>query len=176
MDQSCHWECQADNGTTEGKFCNGQGTDMYMQGFTASGNDKDACVILLFKSWVLDTRTKFGFGCVGVILLGIAIEGMLCLRRELQSRKILLRISGVARRVLIVVLFTLNIASGYLAMLVAMTYSVELFICMVVGLVVGHAIFNTGAAVGESVDPCCASQAISHTNDAKQREAENTCA
>ena len=25
-----------------------------------------------------------------------------------------------------------------------MTYSVELFICMVVGLVVGHAIFNTG--------------------------------
>jgi len=176
MDQSCKWECKADNGTTEGKFCNGQGTDMYMQGFTASGNDKDACVILLFKSWVLDTRTKFGFGCVGVIILGIAIEGMLCLRRELQSRKILLRISGVARRVLIVVLFSLNIASGYLAMLVAMTYSVELFICMVIGLVVGHAIFNTGAAVGESVDPCCASQAISHTNDAKQREAENTCA
>ena len=25
-----------------------------------------------------------------------------------------------------------------------MTYSVELFICMVMGLVVGHAIFNTG--------------------------------
>ena len=60
----------------------------------------------------------------------------------------------------IVFLFTLNIGSGYLAMLVshschlylsmtitaqvAMTYSVELFICMVMGLVVGHAIFNTG--------------------------------
>ena len=26
-------------------------------------------------------REKFGIGCVGVILLGIAIEGMLCLRR-----------------------------------------------------------------------------------------------
>ena len=74
-------------------------------------------------------------------------------------------------------------------MLVAMPYSVELFICMVIGLVMGHAIFNTGntydmspdlilhfseAAVGESVDPCCASQAIGHTNDAKQHEAENT--
>ena len=80
---------------------------------------------------------------------------------------------------------------------VAMTYSVELFICMILGLVLGHAIFNTGdktinitacqiklqrnfvvalyvfcqntvqmlsvcagAAVGESVDPCCASQAV----------------
>ena len=59
-----------------------------------------------------------------------------------------------------------------------MTYSVELFICMIIGLVLGHAIFNTGdnfplffifsfpsqnitgAAVGESVDPCCASQAV----------------
>ena len=67
-----------------------------------------------------------------------------------------------------------------------MTYSVELFICMILGLVIGHGIFNTGnyeaaalpllhsdllqgAAVGESVDPCCASQAA--TNDAKHDEA-----
>jgi len=154
MDQSCHWQCN----TTEYGFCNGQGTDMYMKGFTTSGNGKDACVILLFKSWVLDTKAKFGIACVGVILLGIAIEGLLCLRREIQSRKILLRIRGLARRASIVLLFSLNIGSGYLAMLVAMTYSVELFICMVIGLVLGHAIFNTEAAVGESVDPCCASQ------------------
>jgi len=60
----------------------------------------------------------------------------------------------------IIALFGLNIAFGYLAMLVAMTYSIELFICMVVGLVLGHAIFNTTAPVGESVDPCCASQVI----------------
>jgi len=157
-------------------FCNGQGTDMYMQGFTTSGDGKDACVILLFSNWVLDTRTKFVFGCVGVILLGIAIEGLLCCRREVQSRKILIGIRGVPRRAFIVFLFTLNIGSGYLAMLVAMTYSVELFICMVVGLVVGHAIFNTEAAVGESVDPCCASQAIIHANDAKQQEAGNMSA
>ena len=68
-----------------------------------------------------------------------------------------------------------------------MTYSVELFICMILGLVIGHGIFNTGtktrhqhhgisqltflpgAAVGESVDPCCASQAA--TDDAKNDEA-----
>ena len=85
----------------------------------------------------------------------------------------------------IISLFALNIGSGYLAMLVsgihtitsnyhitvqvAMTYSVELFICMVLGLVMGHAIFNTEAAVGESVDPCCASQAIGQSNEAKHQ-------
>ena len=69
-----------------------------------------------------------------------------------------------------------------------MTYSVELFICMVAGLLVGHAIFNTGlkiiltinfgcqkvsrffhldAEVGESVDPCCASQTIATSSSDK---------
>ena len=56
-----------------------------------------------------------------------------------------------------------------------MTYSGELFMCMVMGLLLGHGIFNTskfqiicsekifcpaGAEVAESVDPCCASQTI----------------
>ena len=83
------------------------------------------------------------------------------------------------------ILFGVNIASGYFAMLVAMTYSVELFICMIIGLVLGHGIFNTGtillcdydtidvnvvgSAVGESVDPCCASQASA--NDSRNDEA-----
>merc|ERR1719495_3034583 len=167
MDQSCRWQCKASVNHSQDMFCNGQGTDMYMQGFATSGDGKDACVILLFSSWVLDTRTKFVFGCVGVILLGIAIEGLLCLRRLLQSGKVLRRLRGLSRRGAIIFLFALNIASGYLAMLVAMTYSVELFICMVVGLVAGHAFFNSEAPVGESVDPCCASQAIPPPSDHK---------
>lgn len=184
MDNSCRWQCgnstNADKKHSshivqkkvkedDDKFCNGAGTDMYMQGFQTSGNSKDVCVILLFSAWTLDTRTKFVFGCIGVVILGIAIEAMLCFRRKLQKRKILLRLSGLHRRVAIIALFGVNIASGYFAMLVAMTYSVELFICMIVGLVIGHGIFNTGAVVGESVDPCCASQAIS--NDSNNDEA-----
>merc|ERR1719495_2499248 len=94
---------------------------------------------------------------------------MLMFRRRLQKRRILPRINGLYRRVGVVALFGVNIASGYFAMLVAMTYSVELFICMIIGLVIGHGIFNTGAVVGESVDPCCASQAIS--NDSNNDEA-----
>ena len=64
----------------------------------------------------------------------------------------------MARRFVVVSLFGLNLTLGYLAMLVAMTYSVELFLCVVFGLCVGHFTFNTKTVVGESIDPCCASQ------------------
>ena len=37
-------------------------------------------------------------GCIGVVLLGIGIEAMLCFRRKLQKRIIMIRISGGARR------------------------------------------------------------------------------
>ena len=57
-----------------------------------------------------------------------------------------------------VTFFGLNLILGYLAMLVAMTYSIELFCCVVIGLCLGHFVFNTKSAVGESIDPCCASQ------------------
>ena len=43
-------------------------------------------------------------------------------------------------------------------MLVAMTYSVELFLCVVAGLAVGHSVLNMTTPVGESVDPCCVNQ------------------
>lgn len=158
MDSTCHWSCPAPPPSPEAPFCNGYGTDMYMNGFQASGKSKNPCVILLFESWVLNTRIKFMFGCIGVIVLGVVIEYMLCARRMIQSNKALIRLRNPWRKMTIIFLFGLNIGSGYLAMLVAMTYSLELFLCMVVGLVVGHAIFNSAAPVGESVDPCCASQ------------------
>ena len=34
-------------------------------------NGKNPCVILLFKSWILDSRAKFIIGCFGVIFLGL---------------------------------------------------------------------------------------------------------
>jgi hypothetical protein len=195
MDPTCTWKCDESTpepvhsshsedpttahqqATTTSKtppkerFCiPGSGTDMYMSGFEISGQPDNPCIILFIKTWVLDTRVKFLFGCLGCILLGIFVEGLLCFRRLLQSRKILRLMSSPLRRGSIIVLFGFNIAAGYLAMLVAMTYSVELFICMVVGLVMGHAIFNTSAPIGESVDPCCASQVIGTSNHSQSSD------
>ena len=64
----------------------------------------------------------------------------------------------LVRRFLVMISFGLNLVLGYLAMLVAMTYSLELFICVVIGIMFGHFFFNTKTAVGETIDPCCTSQ------------------
>ena len=55
-----------------------------------------------------------------------------------------------------------------MAMLVAMTYSLELFACIVLGLIIGHAVFNMKQPVGESIDPCCAPSQNNETEKNKQ--------
>ena len=80
--------------------------------------------------------------------------------RLLRSKSIILYIISLS-------LFGINLALGYMAMLVAMTYSLELFSCVVFGLIIGHAIFNMKQPVGESIDPCCAP---SQNNDEKPSE------
>ena len=82
----------------------------------------------------------------------------------------LFRPKSLLRTILSISLFGLNLGLGYLAMLVAMTYSLELFACVVLGLMIGHAVFNVKQAVGESIDPCCAP---SQNNAAKTTSSTN---
>ena len=79
----------------------------------------------------------------------------------------LLKSKSLVMYILSLSLFGINLALGYMAMLVAMTYSLELFSCVVFGLIIGHAIFNMKQPVGESIDPCCAP---SQNNDGKPSE------
>ena len=189
MDPSCHWECgpapappvsTSPPGSTSPPappvydFCrNGSfSTDMNMKGFFSSRQDLKPCIILFFKAWELDTRTKFAFGCIGVIILGIMVEACIALRRNFSSsskrrfvRK--LRSKPSVQYLISILLFGVNLALGYMAMLVAMTYSLELFLCIVMGIMIGHAIFNMKQPVGESIDPCCAP---SQNNESKPSE------
>jgi len=165
MDKTCKWECKEENGVSsdgdlKSGFCNGA-TDMYMSGFEAAGTDhRNPCVILFVSAWTLDSRGKFVVACFGVALMGFVIELLVCVRRRLTSRKRLSLYLLAPRRSICqwisIALFGVNLFLGYLAMLVAMTYSIELFLCVIVGLIVGHACFNSKEAVGETVDPCCA--------------------
>ena len=52
--------------------------------------------------------------------------------------------------------FVLQLACGYLLMLVAMTYQLELFVAIVAGLGAGHSLFNLRSAAN-TTDPCCPS-------------------
>ncbi len=49
--------------------------------------------------------------------------------------------------------YGLQLALGYLLMLAAMTYAVELFVATVTGITIGHALFRTDRA---AAPPCCA--------------------
>eukprot|EP00090_Calanus_glacialis_P018818 TRINITY_DN29137_c0_g1_i1.p1 TRINITY_DN29137_c0_g1~~TRINITY_DN29137_c0_g1_i1.p1 ORF type:complete len:175 (-),score=37.27 TRINITY_DN29137_c0_g1_i1:108-611(-) len=113
-------------------FCTGDGTDMFMKGFSISLAQQEPCVALLWQNFVLNTKTKFIIACVGVLAFGVVLEGLICFRRSVEKKWVK------------VILFMLNITGGYFAMLVAMTYCVELFICIIGGQALGHAVFNTG--------------------------------
>merc|ERR1711916_139557 len=129
MNDKCAWRCPAmpmTNATSTG-FCMGA-TSMHMEGFTLATPDQ-ACVILFFQSWKLDTRWKFALACIGVVLMGMSTQGLIAFRVVVQR---LTRKSRVADSLM----FGANVSLGWAMMLVAMTFSTELFLCAVLDLVV----------------------------------------
>ena len=112
MDTDCHWECKPEPSTTqkpntttknhaststgrstlttespELPFCRSGSfsTDMNMKGFFSTRQESKPCIILFFEAWELDSRLKFGLGCVGVIFLGIMVEACIAIRRKITS-------------------------------------------------------------------------------------------
>ena len=113
------------------------GMIMYMDGFRFSllGNN-NPCLNLYFPGWTLDTRSKFWWAMMGVVLLGIITEAVSKLR-SLSSK----RLSGFLKRLTITVLHGIQALVGYILMLATMTFSIELLVCVIVGLGLGFALF-----------------------------------
>ena len=57
----------------------------------------------------------------------------------------------------------LQLLLAYLLMLAAMTYNMELFLSVIVGLTVGYATFNVNLPPPAVTEPCCAD--LSDVND-----------
>lgn len=114
--------------------------DMHMFGFKTifAGT---GCVVLFDSSWTLSTRSSFllAFACIS--LAAALTEALGSFRRRLK----LPLVQSAA--------FTAHAALGYLLMLCAMTYQVEFFVAVVLGLGIGHLLFNPDAT--ERADPCC---------------------
>jgi hypothetical protein len=118
----------------EEPFCYG-GTSMYMDGFHWLDS---TCVIYLFPEWVLSTPGKLVAACVGSIFFGMSLEGVIRGRRDLvQSIAV-----GWKRLFISSGIYGLQLTMGYFIMLVVMTYSGPLFMCVVLGLMFGHIAFN----------------------------------
>lgn len=66
-------------------------------------------------------------------------------------------------RIVLTVLYGLNVAIAYLLMLAVMTYNVGYFVVIVLGLAAGHFLFFGPASPMASPDACCAPQVTSET-------------
>jgi len=133
-------------------FCNSLPTNMYMQGFVGAGNPDDACLVLLFQSWKLDSPLKFTAGTLFVFGYGVAVEALLLYRRRVDATCKKSKHQQVGLRA---VLYLLQLTAAYLAMLFAMTYSVYIFASIILGLTTGHVLFNIHGPVAANPEPCC---------------------
>jgi len=154
MCTQCEPRCQTEPMNNTGGYCQGGGIDMYMTGFAVQGQGDTLCLTLLFTPWLLDTPAKFIGGAIFVVFLGIFTELVSYCRREMHGSLD----KGRKRDFLMISVYALHLALGYWCMLIAMTYSVELFICILLGLAIGHAAFNLAQPPAASVEPCCQSQ------------------
>jgi hypothetical protein len=155
---ACELGCIDENSvknSSTSDFCYANGVSMFMQGFVSIVQEKDgstACVNLLFKYWTLDTTIKYVFACIGVFLLGIFIELLTMIRRRLHKEFKWSR----GRDIAMIIIHSMQVVMSYFIMLVAMTYSVELFCMVCCGLIVGYVVFNLSAPPVDNTDPCCA--------------------
>jgi len=134
-------------------YCYGSGTSMSMSGFVSQAiSGKTApCMLLLFGSWALDGPAKFGMACIGTFLLGILLQFVTKTRISVNRWKL----SPHLKTITICALYTVNTTIAYLLMLIAMTYSTELFIMVLLGLSTGYALFLVNSYTPINTDPCC---------------------
>ena len=133
--------------------------------------EEGPCLNLFFPSWTLDTRTKFLLAMVGIVLLAIFTEFLSLLRFQAQHS-----IRGSqTRRWTITLLHGLQALFGYVLMLATMTFSVELFLCVIGGLGLGYALFYNENDPHVTTNPCCnfiQSEAIERTSIRVREEHE----
>jgi copper chaperone CopZ len=166
MNPKCQWRCP--RGTSPNKsqpvgnsFCDKQASvSMYMNGFNSLWDKNRGCVILFFQGVILDKPWKFALGMVFVLSMGIATQGLVALRPVVAART-------NHNRYVAALMFGLNVAMGWFMMLVAMTFSVELFICGSLGLILGHILFNGRGGSQEILgSPCCS--AVNGANETRR--------
>jgi len=148
-------------------YCNGIFTDMHMTGFQWHSEDIP-CLIYLIPGFTLTNDWKFLAAAIVTIAASVGAEYLVAVRRRLgpgnfrpirATAGARAKMLNVAQRAKHLGLYCASRALGYLVMLVTMTYSVELFLAVLAGLTLGHALFNLDAPAGEDMTACCQANA-----------------
>jgi len=155
-----------DSKDLEYPFCY-SGTTMYMEGF--QWIQSSTCVILLFPSWVLNTAWKYVLAVIGTTLLAIGLE------KFIQQRRKAMACMEVGNRRLLAsaAFYGVQLTIGYALMLIIMIYSGILFFSVILGLVVGHILFNARDAIWPIHDTSHLSKDKATENNAEETNSDN---
>lgn len=100
------------------------------------------CVIYLFPEWIIESAGSLVGACIGTLLFGFVLEGVIKQRRNTVTKME----RGWTRLGTTTLFYGVQLTLGYMLMLVVMTYSAPLFLCVVLGLMGGHFCFNADSA------------------------------
>ncbi|OQR95357.1 hypothetical protein THRCLA_07943 [Thraustotheca clavata] len=131
--------------TVNEPFCTG--ATVMFSGFQSTVHG--TCVKLFFQSWVLDTPFKYFTAFVGVFALPIMNECLVNFRESvrvafLASRP--QRYSGLrkrGRKIVLSLLYMVQMTLAYLAMLVVMIYDTGLFFALILGFGCGYVLYKS---------------------------------
>lgn len=181
MHQHDHMAMSQNDETNAAQFCkpmmSGGGMTMYMNGFSFSLSNTSSkskqpkpCLTFFLEGVTLDTRFKFFFAMISIIGLGIIVEGIAYSKRQYIAGVKKKRLNGnehefMKAKAIFTVFQCLQALTGYILMLSAMTYSIELLLSAVVGLACGSFVFGKhkvllsksedDVIVEDRESPCC---------------------
>jgi hypothetical protein len=130
-----------------------------MDGFQWALKGESTCINLYFPGWTLNTKGKFVGAMIGVIGLAIATEAISKVRHTLSGK---VRRADVTRSEIQKIslmqtgLHGLHALTGYILMLATMTFSLEILICVIIGLMIGYVLFAGDTYSHVTTNPCCA--------------------
>jgi copper chaperone CopZ len=126
---------------------------MYMDGFTLTSKSPDQyCLTYLVPGLLIDSRHRLLLACVITVVLSSMVELVTVARRLLPFQR---------QRDVGLCFYGASLIFAYFTMLLIMTYSLELFVSAVLGLLVGHVASSmfedcgsVGAATGGGTPSC----------------------
>jgi Ctr copper transporter family len=160
-DSQSHPAAAAAASKNNSSFCQNDGMNMamYMDGWhwsTTSSSSLD-CLSYLVPSWRLETRWKFNGALLYTFGLAVLLSAVSSVRVGVVVAVSTSTVTSNARptlhnganhgRALLLLLFLYAIQAlvGYALMLVVMTYSIELLLAVIAGLVTGHIVWAAAA-------------------------------
>jgi Ctr copper transporter family len=142
------------------EFCRGMYMTMFMDGlhwtiFFTRQNPSSQCLNYFVNSWKLENPSKFRGVMLFSFLLALLLEGVaaarsVCVRyfstsdinnTHKRQQYFSLKSNGLRKHFILTIVYGLQAILGYLLMFVVMSFSIELIVSLIFGLVVGNALF-----------------------------------